>query len=898
MSSHYDSYSWVCVRFRWAYCQLEYLSSCLPGSILHALDYLPETLDGTYERTLRELKSANWEFAQRLFLCVAAAKRPLRVEELAEFLAFDFKARQIPTFHEDWRLEDPLEAVVSTCSTLLVLVHADDSRIIQFSHYSVKEFLTSTRFGEKRDIISCRYHISMTSAHALIAQACFGILLHLDKDITGNSLQTYPLAKYAAKYWVEHVRFDGVSENVEEGMKRLLDTSKPHLAIWIWLCILEIPRTQTRHGRFKRPLPSVGSLLQYAVEHLRDSDVHAQRGHGADAMAQEADLCTPLLFALLKGSVNLTRWLVKHGADAMVQDKDGSTPLRSAMETVDLARLFVRHYADGGSTPLLSMVLKETVDALRKFVEQFPDVEAQDIDTLTQLLPALQEGSVSLACMLVKYGADVTALDDHGWTPLHWAVEAGSMGLTRLFIEYGADVQALTNDGSTPLGLAVEAGRDEDLVAFLADHALDTAAQAAEGSTPFNLPTQEGNMYLSPLLAGHSADPSTQGAEGSTSLHLAAREENANLVVEAGREDLAPLLAPAAYATAQDTGGFTPLNLAAREGSLDPAHLPAKYGAGATAQDADRSTLLHSVVQGQNLDLARLLVEHGVDLTAKDNCGLTPLHWAVQVRSIDLARLFIRHGASVTAQDNGGLTPLDFALETGREDLVCLLVDHVMDATAQDDDESTRLDIGAQEESVEHTNLAPEHGANVTDGDGSAVSRLEVHEESADYTRIITEHDADATAEDPDGSTSLHLAVQEEGAELQPLSAGYVTGETAQDDSEFALSPEMQDESRGLTCLLVENSADATARDADEVTPFHSTLQEGGAVPAHLLVEEDKGITTEGEPGSSPLYIGHGTQDNQGRLRRVMHPFLSASEVVLVGVLFYCIVALKSYWLY
>ena len=854
---------------------------------------MPETLDGTYERTLRELKSANWEFARRLFLCVAAAKRPLRVEELAEFLAFDFKAGQIPTFHEDWRLEDPLEAVVSTCSTLLVLVHTDDSRIIQFSHYSVKEFLTSARFGEKHDknhdIISHRYYISMTSAHVLIAQACFGILLHLDKDITSNSLRTYPLAKYAAKYWVEHVRFDGVSENVEEGMKRLLDTSKPHLAIWVWLCILEIPRTQTRHGRAKRPLPSVGSFLQYAVEHLRDSDVHAQQGHGADAMVQEADLCTPLLFALLKGSVNLTRWLVKHGADAMVQDKDGSTPLRSAMETVDLARLFVRHYADGGSTPLLSMVLKETVDALRKFVEQFPDVNAQNIDTLTQLLPALQEGSVRLACMLVKFGADVTALDDHGWTPLHWAVEAGSMGLARLFVKYGADAEALANDGSTPLGLAMDAGRDEDLVAFLADHAVDTAAQAAEGSTSFNWATQEESMYLTPLLAAHSADASAQVAEGSTPLHLAVREGNANLAVEAGREDLAPLLAPAAYATAQDIGGSTPLNLAAHEGRLDPTHLPAEYGADPTAQDADRSTLLHLAVQGQNLDLARTLVERGADLTAKDNCGLTPLHWAVQVRRIDLARLFIRHGASVTAQDNGGLTPLDFALDTGREDLVCLLVDHVMDATARDGDE-------AQEEIAE-TNLAPEHGANAMDGDGSAVSQLEVHEEGADYAHIVAGHDTDAAARDPDGSTPLDSAMREEGAERQPLPAGHITGETAQNDSEFTLPPEMQDESRGPTCLPVENSAVATAPDADEATPLHPTVQEGSAVLAHLPVEEDKGVTTEGEPGSSPLHIGHGNQDNQGRLGRIMHPFLSASEVVLVGVLFYCIVALKSYWL-
>jgi len=83
------------------YCQLEYLNDCIPGRIRRALDELPDTLDGTYERTLREIKSTNWEFTRRLFQCVAAASRPLRSEELAEFLAFDFNAGSIPTFREE-----------------------------------------------------------------------------------------------------------------------------------------------------------------------------------------------------------------------------------------------------------------------------------------------------------------------------------------------------------------------------------------------------------------------------------------------------------------------------------------------------------------------------------------------------------------------------------------------------------------------------------------------------------------------------------------------------------------------------------------------------------------------------------------------------------------------------
>ena len=194
------------------YCQLDYLGKCLPGRIQHALDELPETLDGTYERILREINETNWEFARRLLLCVSVASRPLRVEELAEILAFDFKSGPIPKFREDWRLDNPVEAVLSTCSTLLALVSADGSPVIQFSHFSVKEFLVSARFAKRCDAISDHYHVSVTSAHTLVARARLGILLHLDKNVTRDSLRKFPLAGHAAEHWFEHARFEGVTK--------------------------------------------------------------------------------------------------------------------------------------------------------------------------------------------------------------------------------------------------------------------------------------------------------------------------------------------------------------------------------------------------------------------------------------------------------------------------------------------------------------------------------------------------------------------------------------------------------------------------------------------------------------------------------------------------------------
>ena len=154
---------------------------------------------------MQEINKANRELAHRLFQCVAVASRPLHVDELAELLAFDFKAGPIPKFREGWRLGDPVDAVLSTCPSLLAIIDVGGSQLIQFSHFSVKEFLTSPRLARAEDEIS-HYHISMTPAHTLMPQACLGILLHPDKDHTEESVRKFALVPYAALHWVDHAR--------------------------------------------------------------------------------------------------------------------------------------------------------------------------------------------------------------------------------------------------------------------------------------------------------------------------------------------------------------------------------------------------------------------------------------------------------------------------------------------------------------------------------------------------------------------------------------------------------------------------------------------------------------------------------------------------------------------
>jgi len=168
------------LRFRWVFCQLEVLRHCLPPSVRRILEELPEGLDETYERILKEIRKSNQKHAYRLLQCLVVAVRPFRIAELAEVLVANFEEEGIPKLNPDWRWADREAAIMSACSSLVIMVNGGDgSRVVQFSHFSVKEFLVSNRLAESSSDVS-RYHTPLEPEHTTLAQACLGVLLLLD----------------------------------------------------------------------------------------------------------------------------------------------------------------------------------------------------------------------------------------------------------------------------------------------------------------------------------------------------------------------------------------------------------------------------------------------------------------------------------------------------------------------------------------------------------------------------------------------------------------------------------------------------------------------------------------------------------------------------------------------
>ena len=660
------------------YCQVVYICGCIPARIQHALADLPNTLDETYERTLREINKADWEFANRLFQFVSVASRPLRVGELAEILAFDFKAGPIPEFREDWRLEDPVDAVLSTCSTLLATVDGGESivgepigNVIQFSHFSVKEFLTSPRLAESSDIITRRYHISMTPAHTLAAQACLGLLLHLDKDvITRDSLKEFCLAVYAAEHWADHVQLGDVSRSMEDGMKQLLDPGKPHLAACIWIHDPGLPVWE-QVSRTERPLLLRNSPLHYAtlwrlpsmvefliIEHLLDVN---SRG-----FASSDDSATPLDQEFDAEHIKGVSFLPKCDANVTIEDERGVTPLHSASGMGDrkIAGILLERGADVAAqdqskgTPLHWASRGGHMEMAIMLIERGADVTAQSFHRETPLHLAAQSGRVEVAGLLIERGADVAAQSVWG-TPLHVAAHSGQVKVVRLLINRGADVAAQTENGDTPLHNAMWTA-EEDLVVMLIERGADVAAKNVHGETPLHVAVMNGPVAITGLIIKLGADVTAQRKDGDSPLHLASRGWKDELV--------AILIEHGADVDAQNKKGETPLHPASDFGQVGAVSLLLGHGADAAAQSGSGDTPLHFAAGRGNVQVAGMLIEHGADVTARNKNGSTPLHlvsssesWFGEKKYADFARILLECGADVTAQDNDGQTPFDLA---------------------------------------------------------------------------------------------------------------------------------------------------------------------------------------------------------------------------------------------
>jgi ankyrin repeat protein len=255
-------------------------------------------------------------------------------------------------------------------------------------------------------------------------------------------------------------------------------------------------------------------------------------GHDLDARDFNGD--TPLIMAVQRRLIILSKVLIKAGADVNVEGADGWTPLLHAANAgcaelcADLvaagADVDVHLNVDRGSgirQPLMFFVWRNLVDVSLFLLAAGAGVNEHDgWDTpLTAALSSkpLSSSRIALSRALVAAGAYTNTFGDDGDLPLVVALRAGSVTLLRALIAAGAKVDPteLSVCGMTPLTAAARISSVTMVVELLAVGADSNFCDAMQ-LAPLVYAIEARSLAVACVLLAAGADPHATDEDGYT----------------------------------------------------------------------------------------------------------------------------------------------------------------------------------------------------------------------------------------------------------------------------------------------------------------------------------------------------------------------------------------------
>jgi ankyrin repeat protein len=853
-------------RFRWVFCQLEMLRHCLAPSLRDQLNALPESLDATYERVLNEIHSTKQgRYAHRLLQCLTVAMRPLRVDDLTEVLAFDLDTAEgeLPRYHPDWRWEDQEHAVLSACSSLIIIVNSDDCRVIQFSHFSVKEHLTSERLSTACGDVS-QYHIALEPAHYMIARACLGVLLNLDihvhkesnesdessggsidesiglDDVDFESIDSHaPLLKYAAEHWASHAQVGNVSTRLMNAMEALFDSKKPYFWAWIWFRSEGFPSDHVSIHLYYAAFYGFYHLVQHLIKNCPG------RVNRHNNMRS-----SPLVGALSRKHIRVAELLLAHGAHVHVR----------------------------GDPPLCHVIRLSDSDDVRFNAVQF----------------------------LLKHGAYANAGNAELSTPLHLAAEEGCLEAAQILLEHGADVGLRNEDGQVPLHLVSggswdykEEGKRLILARLLlAEHRTDVNAQDKKGTTPLHNASYFRRPKITQLLLDHGANAYAEDTRGRNPLHglsgcgplpdsspvsRAFGDGLSGVDIQNVANVAQLLLGNGMDVNVLDNHHETPLHLASSYGALEIVEILLENDANINAENVHGQTPLHLVsqrsdFQSENADVTRLFLGLGVNVDIRDKNRATPLHLASLHGCHDISLALLDHGADINAEDANGQTPLhrvslDITHYQGDmyHHLSEAMLERSADVNAQDKDQETPLHSATYMSRLGTARALIDHGANIHAENIQGQTPLHLVSQGvprnwlvvceSDVVQLLLSRGADVNARDRNQATpllsaSFHLrsqvakALLQSGADVSAVdihgrNALHLISQNPQPDKDFFT---------GLGISLLERGVDMNGRDDKDRTPLHFACYHGQVDVAEALLDYGAQVNATDVQGHTPLH--------------------------------------------
>lgn len=583
-------------------------------------------MDETYARILSNVDDDHTQHVHRILRWLTFSARPLELEELAEVVAIDLEEN--PRFEPERRFTD-IQDILEPCSSLISTVGnayripkvvyldedgvqqgADDEHspvYVRLAHFTVKEFLLSQRI---RHGIGKVYGLEEIDSNGLIAEDCLAYLLHIDpvEPFDSVSITSYPLARYAASNWFNHVRMaeDSTGRTTALIMELLWPKKIAALNNWIRLYNFEticpelyINDINSAHPLYISSLLGLSRAVMWLIE--RGVDVNAHCGTHGNA------LCA----ATWGGHQQVVRLLLNKGASVNQLGGHHGNALQTAsgLGNEHLIRLFLEHGADvnsqgvAGKTALLEAVEAGHEDSVQLLLSEGADVDLRDLLGDTALIKAAQSDRRNIARFVVEAGADVNIQNFSGISALLKAAAKDYADIARLLLEHGANVHLRSKIGEVALSKAARAGHDRVIRQLLMHEAV----------TDFEIQQRMRAMK--------------------------------RVLFEGYRDVVEVLLAEMSHPRYTDVQGRAVLHYAAAEGRVSTMEVLLKHKANLLGVDKQgRNCLHHAAAGGSSRAVKWLLDKQNMDPSSTDRDGWSALHWAYRNGSANTIRIL--HDAS------------------------------------------------------------------------------------------------------------------------------------------------------------------------------------------------------------------------------------------------------------
>ncbi|GAB7353871.1 hypothetical protein MBLNU459_g4229t2 [Dothideomycetes sp. NU459] len=441
--------------------------------------------------------------AIRILQLLTYSERPLRINEVVDAICVDIDEN--PYFDPSYRMPNPQE-ISRYCSSLVNVVSGelDDQEhgtqgqelVLQLAHFSVKEYLTSTRLDE-----NTKQYFGEVAAKGSISTICLAFLLNVEGSSSNRQIRkTFPFAQFSARYWM---RYAAVAESGNKTLQRFI-------------------RQFIRH---KDAYEVCYSLYRPDEPGKIKPETHREAA------------APPLYYASLGGLSNTTKWLLDNGEDANAQGGRYGNALQAAsmnghkQVVKQLLAAGAEVNAQGGDydNALLAASARGHPQVVKQLLTAGAKVNAQGGDYNNALQAALARGHQGVVEQLLAAGAVVNAQGGDCNNALQVASARGHSDLVEQLLAAGADVNAQGGDYGNALLAASARGRPQVVEQLLAAGA-EVNAQGGDYGNALQVASIESHNHVVKQLLRAGADVNAQGGHYGNALQAASARGNPQIV--------------------------------------------------------------------------------------------------------------------------------------------------------------------------------------------------------------------------------------------------------------------------------------------------------------------------------------------------------------------------------